>query len=55
MLSADRRAAFLDLTLVQWLCIAAVLGFGYQLYLQRKGVACVCDLLPRLRRKASMA
>lgn len=41
---------FLGLTLVQWLCIGAVLVFGYQLYLQRKGVACVCDLLPRLRR-----
>ena len=47
--------AFLDLTLVQWLCIAAVLGFGYQLYLQRKGVACVCDLLPRFSRKAGVA
>ena len=47
--------AFLELTLVQWLCIAAVLGFGYQLFLQRKGVSCVCDLLPRLRRKASVA
>lgn len=47
--------AFLDLTLVQWLSIAAVLGFGYQLYLQRKGVACVCDLLPRFRRKESVA
>ena len=43
--------AFLDLTLVQWLCVAAVAGFGYQLYLQRKGVACVCDLLARFRRK----
>ena len=43
--------AFLDLTLVQWLCVGAVLGFGYQLYLQRRGVACVCDLLPRPRRK----
>jgi phosphatidylglycerol:prolipoprotein diacylglycerol transferase len=42
---------FLGLTLVQWLCIAAVMGFGYQLYLQRKGIACVCDLLPKLRRK----
>ena len=40
---------FLGLTLVQWLCIAAVIGFGYQLYLQRKGVACVCDLLPSFR------
>jgi phosphatidylglycerol:prolipoprotein diacylglycerol transferase len=42
---------FLGLTLVQWLCIAAVLGFGYQLWLQRKGVSCVCDLLPRFGRK----
>ncbi len=42
---------FLGLTLVQWLCIGAVLGFGYQLYLQRKGVNCVCDLLPHFRRK----
>lgn len=42
---------FLGLTLVQWLCIAAALGFGYQLYLQRKGVPCVCDLLPKLRRR----
>ena len=45
---------FLGLTLVQWLCVAAVLGFGYQLYLQRKGVACVCDLLPRLRRRRAV-
>jgi len=42
---------FLGLTLVQWLCIAGVLGFGYQLWLQRKGVSCVCDLLPRFGRK----
>ena len=47
--------SFLDLTLVQWLCIAGVLGFGYQLYLQRRGVNCVCDLLPKFRRKASVA
>ena len=47
--------AFLDLTLVQWLCIAAVLGFGYQLYLRHKGIACVCDLLPRFRRKERTA
>jgi phosphatidylglycerol---prolipoprotein diacylglyceryl transferase len=40
---------FLDLTLVQWLCIAAVIGFGYQLYLQRKGVTCICGVLPRIR------
>lgn len=42
---------FLGLTLVQWLCIAGALGFGYQLYLHRRGVNCVCDLLPRFRRK----
>ena len=47
--------AFLDLTLVQWLCIAAVVGFGYQLYLQHKGAACVCDLLPRFRRREKLA
>jgi phosphatidylglycerol---prolipoprotein diacylglyceryl transferase len=41
---------WLGLTLVQWLCIGAVLLFGYQLLLQRKGVACVCALFPRLRR-----
>ena len=40
---------FLGLTLVQWLCIAGVLGFGYQLWLQRRGVSCVCDLLPRFK------
>lgn len=47
--------AFLDLTLVQWLCIVGVLGYGYQLYLQRKGITCVCDLLPKFRRKVSEA
>jgi phosphatidylglycerol:prolipoprotein diacylglycerol transferase len=47
--------AFLDLTLVQWLCVAALAGFGYQLYLQRKGVTCVCDLLPRWRKRESLA
>lgn len=41
---------FLGLTLVQWLCVAGVLGFGYQTYLARRGVACVCDLLPLRRR-----
>ncbi len=46
---------FLGLTLVQWLCITAVLGFGYQAYLQRKGISCVCDFLPRLRRKEKRA
>ena len=46
---------FLGLTLVQWLCIAAVIGFGYQLYAQRKGISCICDLLPRFRRKERVA
>jgi phosphatidylglycerol:prolipoprotein diacylglycerol transferase len=39
--------AFLGLTLVQWLCLAAVLGFGYQLFLNWRGVNCICALLPR--------
>lgn len=39
------RALF-GLTLVQWLCLAAVLGFGYQLVQQRRGGLCLCDLLP---------
>ena len=43
--------AFLGLTLVQWLCILAVVAFTNQLWLQRKGVACVCALFPRLRRR----
>ena len=43
---------FLGLTLVQWLCIAGVLGFGYQLYLQRKRADLFCDLLPRLQRRS---
>jgi phosphatidylglycerol---prolipoprotein diacylglyceryl transferase len=30
--------AFLGLTLVQWLCVVAVVGFGYQLFLNWKGV-----------------
>ena len=30
---------------------AAVLGFGYQLALNRMGKSCVCDVLPRLRRE----
>jgi hypothetical protein len=46
---------WLGLTLVQWLCIGAVLVFGYQLLLQRKGVACVCALFPRRRRRAAVA
>jgi phosphatidylglycerol:prolipoprotein diacylglycerol transferase len=42
---------FLGLTLVQWLCLAAVLWFGYQLYLNWKGIDCMCTQLPRLWRK----
>ncbi len=41
---------FLGLTLVQWLCIAGVLGFGYQLFLRQKRDNLSCDFLPRLRR-----
>ena len=42
---------FLGLTLVQWLCVASVLGSGYQLVLNRMGKSCVCDVLPRSHRK----
>ena len=42
---------FLGLTLVQWLCIGAVLLFGYQTYLQRKGINACCDFLPHFRSK----
>jgi len=41
---------FLGLTLVQWLCIAGLLGFGYQLYLQWKRANLSFGLLPRLQR-----
>jgi phosphatidylglycerol---prolipoprotein diacylglyceryl transferase len=44
--------AFLGLTLVQWLCLAGIAGFGYQLYLGRQGITCLCDLLPARRRPA---
>lgn len=43
---------FLVLTLVQWLCIAGLLGFGYQLYLQRKKANLSCGLLPHLQRES---
>ena len=43
------------MTLVQWLCIAAVIGFGYQLVLQRRGVSCICDLLPGRGRRETAA
>jgi len=39
---------FLGLTLVQWLCIGAVLVFGYQLYLQRKAATYAQDLMARI-------
>jgi phosphatidylglycerol:prolipoprotein diacylglycerol transferase len=39
---------FLGLTLVQWLCIGAVLVFGYQLYLQHKASRYASDLLSHL-------
>ena len=47
--------AFLGLTLVQWLCIGAVLLFGYQIYLQRKGMSCACELLPRFGRRRAQS
>ena len=46
---------FLGLTLVQWLCIAAIIAFGCRLYMQRRNVSCICDLLPRFRRRESAA
>ena len=46
---------FLGLTLVQWLCLAAMVVFAVQQYTQSKGANCVCDLLPRFRRKAAVA
>jgi len=42
---------FLGLTLVQWLCITGLLGFGYQFYLQWKRTNLSCDLIPYLQRK----
>ncbi len=41
---------FLSLTLVQWLCIGAVLLFGYQLYLQYKSSRYSKDLIRHLNR-----
>ena len=38
--------SFLCPTPVQWLCIAAVLGFGYHLALNRMGKDCLYDVLP---------
>jgi phosphatidylglycerol:prolipoprotein diacylglycerol transferase len=43
---------FLGLTLVQWVCIAAVLGFGYQLYRRRKGANLTGNRLPHFGEKA---
>ena len=42
---------FVGLTLAQWLCIASVLWFGYQLMLNRIDKPCVCDVLSRLGRQ----
>ncbi|HEX5506720.1 MAG TPA: prolipoprotein diacylglyceryl transferase [Thermomicrobiales bacterium] len=47
--------ALLGLTLVQWLCLASLLGFGHQLFLSSRGAACVCDLLPRGQRRRVVA
>ncbi|HEY7294796.1 MAG TPA: prolipoprotein diacylglyceryl transferase family protein [Dehalococcoidia bacterium] len=47
--------AFMGLTLVQWLCLAAMLSFGVQLVLIRRGVACRCLAVPRLRRHPAAA
>ena len=44
---------FLCPTAVQWLCIAAVLGFGYQLALNRMGTDYWYDVLPSLQRQAT--
>ena len=44
--------AFLDLTLVQWLCLASIAGFGYQLFLSSRGATCICDLLPGARQRS---
>lgn len=45
----------LGLTLVQWFCVAAIIGVGTHFYIQHKGVKCVCDLLPKFRRRESAA
>ncbi len=45
----------LGLMMVQWPCVAAVLGFGYQLVLNRMGESCVCDVLPSSRREEVVA
>jgi phosphatidylglycerol:prolipoprotein diacylglycerol transferase len=41
----------LGLTLVQWLCLASIAGFGYQLFLSSRGASCICDLLPGAQRR----
>jgi len=38
---------------VQWLCIAAVLSFGYQLALNHMGKDCLYDVLPWLQGQAT--
>jgi phosphatidylglycerol---prolipoprotein diacylglyceryl transferase len=47
--------AVLGLTLVQWLCLAAIAGAIYQTILQRRGIECLCDLLPGARRSRAAA
>ncbi|OGN89284.1 MAG: hypothetical protein A2158_01740 [Chloroflexi bacterium RBG_13_46_14] len=42
---------FLGLTLVQWMCLAGALWFGYQLYLQRKRANLDRNLLPHFSEK----
>ena len=46
---------FLGLTLVQWPCFAAALGFGHQPVLSRMGRSRVCHMLSRLRREGVVA
>lgn len=43
--------SFLGLTLVQWFCVAAVLGFGYQLFRRRTKAISVYKLLPHLEER----
>ncbi len=46
---------FLGLTLVQWLCITAVLGFSLQFYLYRKETRVIRDLTLKLEKKREMS
>src|SRR5438067_1725267 len=38
--------------LVEWLCLASIAGFGYQLFLSSRGATCICDLLPGARQRS---